>query len=121
MAGEHVTACFCCTLPGEDQRQHIELARDIAERFNHRFGGSKAKKLGGRGGRLFKVPEAFMPPAGARVMSLTVRCIFPCDQHQLRTRPRIRTRWSVHACMCACIRMQMPQRASPIPLKVHKH
>ena len=58
---------------GEDQRQHIELARDIAERFNHRFGGSKWKKLGGRGGKVFKVPEAFMPPAGARVMSLTVR------------------------------------------------
>jgi hypothetical protein len=59
--------------PGEDQRQHIELTRDIAERFNSRFGGNKWKKLGGRGGRIFKVPEAFMPPAGARIMSLTVR------------------------------------------------
>ncbi|CAL8465216.1 g4751 [Coccomyxa elongata] len=56
---------------GEDQRQHIELARDIAERFNHKFGGSKWKKLGGRGGKIFKIPEAFMPPAGARVMSLS--------------------------------------------------
>ena len=58
---------------GADQKQHIELARDIAERFNGKFGGKKWKKLGGRGGRLFKIPEAFMPPTGARVMSLTVR------------------------------------------------
>ena len=57
---------------GADQKQHIELARDIAERFNSKFGGKKWKKLGGRGGRLFKIPEAFMPPTGARVMSLTV-------------------------------------------------
>ena len=55
---------------GEDQRQHLELARDIAERANHLFGGKKAKKLGCRQTRLFKVPEAFIPPAGARVMSL---------------------------------------------------
>eukprot|EP00884_Botryococcus_braunii_P023414 jgi/Botrbrau1/9757/Bobra.85_1s0008.1 len=56
---------------GEDQKQHIELARDIAERFNSKFGGNKWKKLGGRGGRIFKVPNIFIPPAGARVMSLT--------------------------------------------------
>ncbi|KAK9805159.1 hypothetical protein WJX72_002664 [[Myrmecia] bisecta] len=55
---------------GEDQKQHIELARDIAERMNYKFGGNKWKKLGGRGGRIFKVPEVFIPPAGARVMSL---------------------------------------------------
>ena len=60
---------------GADQKQHIELARDIAERFNVKFGGKRWKKLGGRGGRLFKVPEAFMPPTGARVMSLTVSAI----------------------------------------------
>lgn len=62
----------CMLTAGADQKQHIELARDIAERFNSRFGGKKWKKLGGRGGRLFKIPEAFMPPTGARVMSLTV-------------------------------------------------
>lgn len=66
---------FAC--PGADQKQHIELARDIAERFNAKFGGKKWKKLGGRGGRLFKIPEAFMPPTGARVMSLTVRLHSP--------------------------------------------
>jgi len=43
---------------GEDQRQHVELTRDIAERFNHRYGDT------------FVVPEAFIPPAGARVMDL---------------------------------------------------
>lgn len=55
---------------GEDQRQHLELSRDIAERFNYQFGGKKWKKMGGRNGRIFKVPDAFIPPAGARVMSL---------------------------------------------------
>ena len=43
---------------GEDQRQHIELTRDLAERFNSRFGDT------------FVVPEAVVPPAGARVMDL---------------------------------------------------
>jgi tryptophanyl-tRNA synthetase len=43
---------------GEDQRQHIEITRDIAIRFNTRFGDT------------FVLPEAVMPKAGARVMSL---------------------------------------------------
>ena len=43
---------------GDDQRQHIEITRDIAERFNHRYG------------KTFVLPEAFIPPAGARVMDL---------------------------------------------------
>ncbi|MGI9602516.1 MAG: tryptophan--tRNA ligase [Acidimicrobiales bacterium] len=43
---------------GEDQRQHIEITRDIAERFNARYGDT------------FVIPEAFIPPAGARVMDL---------------------------------------------------
>lgn len=43
---------------GEDQRQHIELMRDIGGRFNLAFGET------------FVLPEAFIPPAGARVMSL---------------------------------------------------
>lgn len=55
---------------GEDQKQHLELTRDIAERVNHLYGGKQWKKRGGRGGRVFKVPEVFIPPAGARVMSL---------------------------------------------------
>lgn len=57
---------------GEDQKQHLELTRDIAEKFNNEFGGKAWKKRGGRGGRVFKVPEVFTPPAGARVMSLQV-------------------------------------------------
>ncbi|KAJ0914881.1 putative tryptophan--tRNA ligase [Helianthus annuus] len=48
---------------GEDQKQHLELTRELAERVNHLYGGRKWKKLGGRG--------ALIPPAGARVMSLT--------------------------------------------------
>ena len=44
---------------GEDQRQHIELCRDIARRFNDRFG------------EIFVVPEARIRQDGARVMSLT--------------------------------------------------
>ncbi len=43
---------------GDDQRQHIEITRDIAIRFNHRFGDT------------FVIPEAVTPPAGARVMDL---------------------------------------------------
>jgi tryptophanyl-tRNA synthetase len=43
---------------GDDQRQHVELARDIAQRFNHLFGDT------------FVVPEAMIPQVGARVMGL---------------------------------------------------
>ncbi|RMH73112.1 MAG: tryptophan--tRNA ligase [Actinomyces sp.] len=43
---------------GEDQRQHIEITRDIAERFNSRYGDT------------FVVPRAVIPAAGARVMDL---------------------------------------------------
>jgi tryptophanyl-tRNA synthetase len=43
---------------GDDQRQHLELARDVAERFNTRFG------------QTFKVPEGIFPEIGARIMDL---------------------------------------------------
>jgi tryptophanyl-tRNA synthetase len=43
---------------GDDQRQHLELSRDIAERFNSRFGET------------FRVPEGRYPELGARVMDL---------------------------------------------------
>ena len=43
---------------GDDQRQHLELAREIAERFNHRYGET------------FVVPEGMVPQYGARVMDL---------------------------------------------------
>ena len=43
---------------GDDQRQHLELARDLAGRFNHRFGDTLV------------VPEAAIPKLGARVMDL---------------------------------------------------
>jgi tryptophanyl-tRNA synthetase len=43
---------------GDDQRQHLELARDVAERFNTRFGET------------FKVPEGVYPEVGARIMDL---------------------------------------------------
>jgi len=56
---------------GADQKQHIELARDLAARVNGRFGGRPWKKLGGRGGRLLTVPEPLIQASGARIMSLT--------------------------------------------------
>ena len=56
---------------GEDQKQHIELTRDIANRVNDKFGGRKWKKRGGRGGRVLAVPEPYIPQVGARVMSLS--------------------------------------------------
>jgi tryptophanyl-tRNA synthetase len=43
---------------GEDQKQHLELARDLAERFNGRFGEE------------FPVPDPIIPEVGARIMSL---------------------------------------------------
>ncbi len=43
---------------GQDQKQHIELTRDLAERFNRDFGET------------FKVPEVYIPPAGASIKSL---------------------------------------------------
>jgi tryptophanyl-tRNA synthetase len=43
---------------GDDQRQHLELTRDLATRFNNRFG------------QTFTVPTGFIPEAGARVMDL---------------------------------------------------
>ena len=43
---------------GDDQRQHVEITRDIAIRFNGRFGDT------------FVIPKAVMPKAGARVMDL---------------------------------------------------
>jgi tryptophanyl-tRNA synthetase len=43
---------------GDDQRQHVELTRDIAQRFNSLFG------------QLFTVPESVVPTSGARVMGL---------------------------------------------------
>lgn len=44
---------------GEDQKQHVELTRDLAERFNKRFGVT------------FKIPEPLIPAQGGRIMSLT--------------------------------------------------
>jgi tryptophanyl-tRNA synthetase len=43
---------------GDDQRQHIELARELATRFNNRYGDT------------FVVPKGLIPPAAARVMDL---------------------------------------------------
>ncbi|KAK9149342.1 hypothetical protein Scep_008099 [Stephania cephalantha] len=56
---------------GEDQKQHLELTRELAGRLNFLYGGRKWKKMGGRGGAIFKVPEPLIPPSGARVMSLS--------------------------------------------------
>ena len=43
---------------GQDQRQHLEFTRNLAERFNHFYGN------------VFKVPDGYFPKAGAKVMSL---------------------------------------------------
>ena len=43
---------------GDDQRQHVELTRDVAQRFNSRFGAT------------FVVPEVVIPEVGARIMDL---------------------------------------------------
>jgi tryptophanyl-tRNA synthetase len=43
---------------GDDQRQHLELSRDVAQRFNHRFGET------------FRIPAAIIPEIGGRIMDL---------------------------------------------------
>ncbi len=43
---------------GEDQKQHIELTRDLAQKFNNTYSPT------------FKIPEPFIPKTGARIMSL---------------------------------------------------
>ncbi len=43
---------------GQDQKQHLELTRDLAERFNRDFGET------------FKIPEPYIPPVGANISSL---------------------------------------------------
>ncbi len=43
---------------GQDQKQHLELTRDVAERFNRDFGET------------FVIPDAFIPPVGAKIQSL---------------------------------------------------
>ncbi|MFT3745953.1 MAG: tryptophan--tRNA ligase [Pyrinomonadaceae bacterium] len=43
---------------GQDQKQHLELSRDLAERFNRDFGET------------FVIPEPFIPPVGAKIQSL---------------------------------------------------
>ncbi|WP_379130404.1 tryptophan--tRNA ligase [Paenibacillus sp. sgz500958] len=43
---------------GEDQKQHLELTRDLAGRFNHRYG------------EFFTIPQPYIPEFGARIMSL---------------------------------------------------
>ena len=44
---------------GDDQKQHLELTRDIAIRFNRDYGDT------------FKIPDAYIPKVGARIMSLS--------------------------------------------------
>ena len=46
---------------GDDQKQHLELARDIASKFNNDFGGGR---------EVFILPEPIVPPEAARIMSL---------------------------------------------------
>ena len=43
---------------GEDQRQHLELCRDLAQKFNHQFSET------------FVIPKGFVPETGAKIMSL---------------------------------------------------
>ena len=47
---------------GEDQKQHLELARDIAQKFNNDFASDDAP--------VFTLPEPISPPQAARIMSL---------------------------------------------------
>src|SRR5258708_26573662 len=57
--GGDILLCQTDIVPiGDDQRQHLELTRDVAERFNQRFGET------------FKIPKAVYPEEGARIKNL---------------------------------------------------
>jgi tryptophanyl-tRNA synthetase len=58
MAGDILLYQADCVPIGEDQRQHLELSRDIAQRFNARYGET------------FVVPDGVFPQTGGRVMNL---------------------------------------------------
>lgn len=60
---------------GNDQRQHLELCRDLAQRFNHTYSDT------------FKIPQAFHPKSGARIMSLQdpVKKMSKSDENQNAT------------------------------------
>ena len=74
---------------GDDQRQHIEITRDIAIRFNSRFGET------------FVIPEAVTPAAGARVMDL---------KHQFQRCQICRLRCRM--CVLSMIRKQLKRSSS---------
>ena len=77
---------------GDDQRQHLELSRNVAERFNSRFGET------------FRLPEALIPEVGGRIMDLqepskkmsttggtpqgTVGCARPAGDHSQEVQDR---------------------------------
>src|SRR4026209_1002744 len=58
MAGDILRSQTDIVPIGDDQRQHLELARDVAERFNARYGET------------FTIPEGIYPEVGARIMDL---------------------------------------------------
>ena len=60
---------------GEDQKQHVELARDIAKRFNQKYGET------------FTIPEVLIPSTGARIMGLDdpTKKMDKSDEHPNRT------------------------------------
>ncbi|WP_437622224.1 tryptophan--tRNA ligase [Sorangium sp. So ce1151] len=57
---------------GQDQKQHLELTRDIAIRVNSTYGDAETAKDGSVTVKnpIFRVPEPYIPPVGARIMSL---------------------------------------------------
>ena len=62
---------------GDDQRQHLELARDIAERFNYRYGET------------FRVPDGKFPEVGGRIMDLQDPTIEDVDDALVRAGRRL--------------------------------
>ena len=59
MAADILTYKATAVPVGDDQRQHLELTNDIAQKFNHDYGQD-----------FFPIVEALIPPQGARIMSL---------------------------------------------------
>lgn len=84
---------------GNDQKQHIELTRDLAIRVNNKYGNKKTKGVDGKG-NVFIVPDGRFLKEGARIMALddptkkmsksarTYTPAFPCSMNRPRSKNR---------------------------------
>jgi len=104
---------------GDDQKQHIEMTRDLAERFNNRFG------------EVFPVPDSLIPETSARVMSLTAESIPEARSGRSNVKASIsqvrstssgsRVRREGTMAMSSKPQARLPDFAMPISISIEPH